>query len=149
MQMIASKFQQPMRTPKNQVSVEYVNPNEPLFVSNDHELENAFHFWQGTSGKRYIHSVYSLFACPQLPKANFILVKRDQEGNCTALQIGQTTEKSNSLNLAFLRKSAATLGANEVHVHVMSKTDFERNMVRLDLLGLQTINGQAPDQISE
>lgn len=133
-----------MRKNTSQQNVEQANLNEPLLISNDAELENAFHFWQGASGKRYIHSVYSLFTCPELPKANYILVKREQDGSCRALSIGQTKEKASSLNLAFLRHSAAKHGANEIHVNVMTKNDHERNLVRLDLLGCQSVNGQYP-----
>lgn len=133
-----------MRKTTSQHHVEQVNLNEPLLISNDAELENAFHFWQGASGKRYIHSVYSLFTCPELPKANYILVKREPDGSCRALSIGQTKENASSLNLAFLRHSAAKHGANEIHVNVMTKNDHERNLVRLDLLGCQSVNGQYP-----
>lgn len=133
-----------MRKFSPQLHVEQINLNEPLHISNDADLENAFHFWQGASGKRYIHSVYSLFTCPELPKANYVLVRREENGECTALSIGQTKDNASSLNLAFLRHSAAKLGANEVHINVMTKSDHERNMVRLDLLGCQSINGQRP-----
>ncbi|MBO6548955.1 MAG: hypothetical protein JJ964_04960 [Rhizobiales bacterium] len=133
-----------MRKTSSQRIVEQINLNEPLHISNDADLENAFHFWQGASGKRYIHSVYTLFTCPELPKANYVLVKRDENDECTALSIGQTTADANSLNLAFLRQSAAKFGANEIHVNVMTKNDHERNLVRLDLLGCQSINGQNP-----
>lgn len=133
-----------MRKSLSTTPVEYINPNEPLVISNDAELENAFHFWQGASGKRYIHSVYTIFTCPELPKANYVLVKRDEESRCHPLAIGQTEQTVGSLNLAELRQQAARLGANEIHINVMSKSDHERNMVRLDLLGCQSINGQQP-----
>lgn len=133
-----------MRMSTSSSAIQYINPNEPLVISNDAELENAFHFWQGVSGKRYIHSVYSIFTCPELPKANYVLVKRNEEGNCQAVAIGQTSKTIGSLNLAFLRQQAAKLGANEIHINVMSRSDDERNMVRLDLLGCQAINGQQP-----
>jgi hypothetical protein len=28
-----------------------------------------FQFWAGASGERYVHSVFSLIGCPELPKA--------------------------------------------------------------------------------
>lgn len=124
--------------------VEQINPNQPLTISNDADLENAFHFWQGASGKRYIHSVYSLVNCPELPKTNYVLVHRDENSECKALCIGDTKDSAASLNLAFLRHNAARLGANEIHVHVMTKNKYEREMVRLDLLGCQSVNGETP-----
>ncbi len=131
-----------MRHSNLNAHVQQINLNEPLTISNDTDLENAFHFWHGATGKRYIHSVYTIFDCPELPNANYILVSRQQDGSCKALSIGELKENATSLNLAFLRHNAAKLSANEIHIHVMTKNKYERNMVRLDLLGCQTINGQ-------
>ncbi len=141
--LVQSNFSSMRKTLVNPV-IEQINQNEPLNVSSDVELKNAFHYWQGASGKRYIHSVYSLFNCPEVPKVNYVLVRREGNGTCTALAIGETKESACSLNLAFLRHNAAKLHANEIHIHVMPQTKYERDMVRLDLLGCQSINGQKP-----
>lgn len=134
-----------MRTPRNKKTIRHINENSPLDLSQITELEGAFHYWQGASGKRYIHTVYSIFNCPELPKANYVLVKRIPGGDCQALSIGMTTENACSLNLAHLRHEAARVGANEIHVHVMTNNRYERDMVRLDLLGCQSVNGMQPE----
>lgn len=94
---------------------------------------DRFHFWSGASGQRYVHSVYDLLSCPEVPAANFLLVYRDAAGRRSVLAIGHLTNKSNSLNLAELRHRGARLGANEVHVHLLTSSAQERRVVELDL----------------
>jgi len=64
------------------------------------------------------HSCYSLLGCPPLPKANFILARFDDNGLRTVLRIGRVEHRAASLNLAVIRQIGASLGANEVHIHV-------------------------------
>jgi hypothetical protein len=97
------------------------------------EGEEHFHFWCGASGRRYVHTVYNLFDCPEIPAANFLLVHRDAAGRRTVLAIGHLTNKAASLNLAEIRHRAARLGANEVHVHLLAPSAQERRVVELDL----------------
>lgn len=92
-----------------------------------------FQFWTGASGERYVHSVFSLIGCPELPKAVYILVRHDQHGRRTALRVGRTGHDSESLNLAEIRHRGAQLGANEVHVHFLAGGDHERRQAELDL----------------
>ena len=40
----------------------------------------GFSYWTGISGRRYVHTVYSLLGCPVLPEANYVLVHRDAAG---------------------------------------------------------------------
>jgi hypothetical protein len=97
------------------------------------ELNDHFHFWSGASGQRYVHSVYDLFDCPEVPAANFLLVRRDGAGRRSVLAIGNLTHEASSLNLAEIRQRAARLGANEVHVHLLATTPQQRRVVELDL----------------
>lgn len=131
-----------MHLSHSNASVSQTNQNQPLAINQEVGEEQKFHYWQGASGKRYIHTVYSLFNCPELPKTNYVLVNRNMDGTCTPLVIGETTSNAESLNLAFLRQNAAKHNANEIHIHVMTNNKYERDMVRLDLLGCQSINGQ-------
>jgi hypothetical protein len=96
-------------------------------------LDDRFHFWSGASGRRYVHSVYDLFDCPEVPAANFLLVRRDGSGHRSVLAIGHVTHDAGSLNLAEIRFRAARLGANEVHVHLLAPSAQERRIVELDL----------------
>ncbi len=96
-------------------------------------LVEHFEFWSGASKERYVHTVYSLIECPELPQANYMLVRRAHDGSTSILQIGHTTCQTASENLATIRHSAALLGANEVHVHYLPQSDKTRELVELDL----------------
>jgi hypothetical protein len=112
---------------------------KPELAIADHvaSLDDRFHFWSGASGRRYVHSVYDLFDCPEIPSANFLLVRRDASGFRSVLAIGHVSHKAGSLNLAEIRYRAARLGANEVHVHLLAPSAQERRMVELDLRAAQ------------
>lgn len=94
---------------------------------------DRFHFWSGASGKRYVHTIYSLIECPAVPASNYVLVKRDDQGNRRVLSIGRVCNEATSLNLAEIRHRGAQLGANEVHVHLLADTDQASKLVEFDL----------------
>jgi len=97
-------------------------------------IGHGFHYWQGLTGQRYLHSVYQLQDCPELPKANYIMVRKLENGDVVPLCIGQTVAEAASLNLAHIRQKAAQLGANEIHIHVLTDSPKQRDDVELDLL---------------
>jgi hypothetical protein len=97
------------------------------------EPRARFHFWSGASGQRYVHTVYDLLDCPEVPAANFLLVRRDASGRRSVLAIGHLKHDAASLNLAELRHRGARLGANEVHVHLLASTAEQRRKIELDL----------------
>ena len=97
------------------------------------DIDKRFCYWKGASGAGYIHTVYSLVDAPELPTVNYVLVYRDKAGRRHPLRIGRTHETSGSLNLADIRYRAARLGANEVHVHLISETSRDRALVECDL----------------
>jgi hypothetical protein len=82
--------------------------------------------------------VYSLIGCPALPKANYVLVRRYDDGRPVALVFGQTKDDAVSLNLAHLRHEGAKRGANEVHIHLLADTPEARDAVKADLIAAQT-----------
>jgi hypothetical protein len=92
-----------------------------------------FCFWQGASGERYVHHVYSLVNCPQFSAANYVLFGRDENGRRKVLRVGRTVHETGSLNLAEIRHRGAKLGATEVHVHTLAGSDAERRQVEMDL----------------
>lgn len=100
-----------------------------------HEFESPtrFHFWTGASGKRYVHTVYSLFDCPPVGVANYVLVRRESRTQRTVLAIGRLASDAASLNLAEIRQRAATLGADEVHIHLLATSAQESQAVEVDL----------------
>ena len=106
-----------------------------------------FHFWSGASGQRYVHTVYDLLDCPEIPAANFLLVHRDAAGRRSVLAIGHLKHNAASLNLAELRHRGARLGANEVHVHLLAPSAQQRRMIELDLRAGR-IDGDADERIT-
>jgi hypothetical protein len=107
--------------------------DEPALVCTETTFAQAFHYWRGASSRRYLHSVYTLIGCPNMPRANFILVRRHEDGTRTPLMFGQTKDDAATLNLAHLRHEGAKRGANEVHVHLLAETPEERANVEADL----------------
>ena len=107
--------------------------DEPAVVCSEAVFDQAFHYWRGASGRRYLHSVYTLIGCPALPRGNYILVRRYDNGIRVALAFGQTKDDADTLNLAHLRHQGAKIGANEVHIHLLAETAEERAQVEVDL----------------
>lgn len=103
------------------------------------DLAHDFTFWHGASGATYVHTVFKLHDCPELPNANVVLARRDADGRAEALQIGRVEEDSVSLNLAEIRQTAALIGADEVHVHLLGRDESERLAIERDLVGARAL----------
>jgi hypothetical protein len=124
-----------MHKTENAETADWGPADEPALVCAEAAFAQAFHYWRGASGRRYLHSVYTLIGCPALPRANYILVRRYDDGRRVALAFGQTKDDAASLNLAHLRHEGAKCGANEVHIHLLTETAEERACVEADLIG--------------
>jgi hypothetical protein len=117
--------------------------DEPALICAEAAFAQAFHYWRGASGRRYLHSVYSLVGCPALPQANYILVRRYEDGSREAIAFGDTKDDAASLNLAHLRHEGAKCGANEVHVHLLADSAHQRALVEADLTAAHMRRGTA------
>ncbi len=106
---------------------------EPAILEGAAGLAQRFHFWSGASGRRYVHTIYSLVECPAIPAGNYVLVHRDAEGRRLVLAIGRVGNTSASLNLAEIRRRGAELGANEVHVHLLAPNAKLSRLIETDL----------------
>jgi len=93
----------------------------------------AQHVWCGASGTLYTHTVSSLVFCPEMPEATYVLLHRDAAGAVRVLRVGTLDSKARSLNLARVRQSGATLGANEVHFRVERSSAAERARIAFDI----------------
>ena len=91
---------------------------EPALVCAEAAFDQAFHYWRGASGRRYLHSVYSLVGCPALPQANFILVRRHEDGSREALAFGNTKDGAMSLNLADTARARTFVEADLTAAHL-------------------------------
>ncbi|MBA2125743.1 hypothetical protein DLM45_05825 [Hyphomicrobium methylovorum] len=101
------------------------------------ESSPRFHFWTGASGKRYVHTVYSVFDCPTLEDANYILVRRSNKATRSVLAIGRLSNHCATTNLAEIRQHASSLNADEVHIHLLASTPQEARAVETDLITAQ------------
>lgn len=107
----------------------------PAMLDGAPDLAERFHFWTGASGRRYVHTIYSLIECPALPAGNYVLVRRHSDGRREVLAIGSVASEAASLNLAEIRRHGALLGANEVHIHLLAGTAKLTKLVEFDLRG--------------
>jgi hypothetical protein len=92
-----------------------------------------FQFWTGSSGRRYVHTVYNLIDCPALPQCNYMLVRRDEDGVRQIVDVNRATSETSTLNLAEIRMKGARLGATEVHVHLLASSAREAKSMQSDL----------------
>ena len=90
-------------------------------------------FWDGASGRRYVHTVYSLLECPPVPQVTYLLARREKDGSCQVLRVASAESSAPTLNLAQIRQAGATLGANEVHMYFLAETQGHRRLVSCDL----------------
>lgn len=105
----------------------------PADIEGAADIAQRFHFWSGASGRRYVHTIYSLIECPAIPAGNYILVHRDAQGRRLVLAIGRVGNVAASLNLAEIRRRGAELGANEVHVHLLAPNAKQSRFIETDL----------------
>ncbi|MEZ5775341.1 MAG: hypothetical protein R3D33_11765 [Hyphomicrobiaceae bacterium] len=105
----------------------------PHHVAGDLGLERGFHFWLGASGRRYVHTVYSLIECPEVAAANYVIARRHADGSIEALSIARTSTSAPSLNLAEIRRRAAQLGGNEVHLHLLAEDERSAMIAECDM----------------
>ncbi len=110
-----------------------VTVSEPAMLEGAADIAERFHFWSGASGRRYVHTIYTLVECPAIPSGNYILVHRDEDGRRVILSIGRVGNASASLNLAEIRRRGAELGANEVHVHLLAPNAKQSRLIETDL----------------
>jgi hypothetical protein len=96
------------------------------------DMAERFWYWQGQSGRKYIHSVYELDNCPPLPNAVYVAVKRSG-----SLRIAVAVGRFQPFWDQPLGEDDITklerLGADEVHVHLLARSPDLAESVRLDL----------------
>ena len=90
-------------------------------------------FWRGASGRSYPHTVYGLIECPPVPAAVYVMVGYEGKAKAKALRVGRVDHAAESLNLAELRRIGATLGADEIHLHLIAGESTDALAIELDL----------------
>jgi hypothetical protein len=90
-------------------------------------------WWQGVSGHWYIHSVTPFSIDLYFGGANYIFVRREFDGRRSALYIGQSDRIHERLPRHEKLNAARDLGVNELHVHLLARTEAERFDIETDL----------------
>ena len=96
------------------------------FPHGSHDNER-FWYWRGRSGKKYIHSIYAGDACPPLPGAIYVAVRRI--GNLRAVTaMGRFSPFWDGTS-----SELAGVDADEIHVHLLARDNAAANAVLDDL----------------
>lgn len=109
---------------------------------------HRFEFWKGSSGRRYVHSAFSLVGCPEVPSAVYVLLGCDAGGQRSVLRIARVEHEAPSLNLAEIRHRGARLGASEVHVHFLARCESQRRQIERDLRAAHCADRDGADSAS-
>jgi hypothetical protein len=91
-------------------------------------LSERFWYWQGASGRKYIHSVYDPENCPPLPGAVYVGVMRRGDMRI-AVSVGRFLPlwEAHRSNLGSLSRF------DELHVHLLARAPGEAEQVCADL----------------
>ena len=101
-------------------------------IPSDPAFKDRFWYWRGTSGKKYIHSVYALEDCPPLPGAIYLAVRR--QGNLrTVMALGRFTPFWDNVVTGRSLDRLHASGVTEIHVHLLAKSPDQCEAVLNDL----------------
>jgi hypothetical protein len=101
----------------------------PISINFPHgSVDNErFWYWRGVSGKKYIHSIYAADACPPLPGAIYVAVRRIGHMR-TAIAVGRFSPFWDGAFTEF-----TGMDADEIHVHLLARDNAAANAVLKDL----------------
>jgi hypothetical protein len=91
-----------------------------------------FWYWRGASGRTYIHSIYPAAACPPLPGAVYVAVRRTA-GERRAIAAGRFPGTYDVRRPIPAVSPAHGLAADELHVHLLARGDAAAEEVLADL----------------
>jgi hypothetical protein len=104
--------------------------------------DGRFWYWRGASGRRYIHSVYPADACPPLPGAIYVAVRR-RGTERVALAAGRFAVVWGMSAGDRIAEAMARMGADEVHVHLLAGSEDRARAILRDIeAGLATVAEQ-------
>lgn len=100
-------------------------PDEPGFG-------DRFWYWQGQSGRNYIHSIYHAGSCPPLPGAVYVAVRHEPDGR-KAVATGRFPSYLDQSLKDLATRILSSHGADEIHVHLLARDDQRASEVLSDL----------------
>ncbi len=121
----------------------------PAVVNGESDFADRFWYWRGASGRSYIHSIYPADACPPLPGAVFVAAKRLPGGHRIALKAGRISPLWDVAGQATAEKTRQELGADEIHVHLLTESDRDAAFALADLLQGISAEVCAPESVLE
>lgn len=107
----------------------------PLFGLANSDLAGRYSHWLGTSGKRYLFSVYDPATCPAYCDAVLVVAKVDAFGRRAIIAIEDTGDFPDP---AVCRAAQAAKRAGEraeLHLHLLATTRAARREAIADLVG--------------
>jgi hypothetical protein len=90
-----------------------------------------FWYWRGASGRSFIHSIYTCEACPPLPGAVFVAVRRTG-GQRQPVGVGRFPVVIEAV-FDISRMMPDLAPADEIHVHLLARDDASAERVQMDL----------------
>lgn len=97
-------------------------------------FRDRFWYWQGKSGKQYIHSIYAPQTCPPLPGAIFVTVQRLSNGKRAAIEVGRFCEDWDYVQAIIDDHRVGFSNIDEIHVHLLAQSSDSADEVVKDLL---------------
>lgn len=91
-----------------------------------------FWYWQGASGRNYIHSIYGADGCPPSPGAVYVAVKRAGSTR-QAVAIGRFPNFWDGSASGPIMARLRVLGTEEIHVHLLARDSEAADAVLDDL----------------
>ena len=112
----------------------------PVSISRECPAGDRFHYWSGRSGKRYLHTIFSVDECPGIENALFVAVKRDSRGHRRAIATGGFGTAPDLVMHGAKLAEARRRGANEIHLHLMAYGPSERRDTLRDISSRQLVS---------
>ncbi len=103
------------------------------------DLSRRFCYWRGSSGRRYLFSVFPLGQgrcadrCPRFEQAVVVAVAHRRDGDRQILFIGETGRHPDLFFEGGRLHRAIAAGANEIHVHLLAEDVRARAAIVRDL----------------
>jgi hypothetical protein len=96
-----------------------------------------FHYWLGTSGKPYLHTVFDMKNAPHYADALILAVRRNGSDR-TPVLLARTGKMPETLFSGARFARALACGANELHIHLMGKDEKALKNTEADMAYLLT-----------
>ena len=103
------------------------------------DLSRRFRYWRGSSGRRYLFSVFPLGQrrtvelCPRFEGAVILAVAHGRDDERRILCIEETGSRPDRFFESGRLREAVAAGANEIHVHLLTESPAAREALVEDL----------------